>query len=123
MGMLINRVEWDETRNPEDFYVPDLDPVLMKKITKSSEVYGLNIDYTKRIHRYFYDFCRKHIVYPELLPQIEAMGEWLYTFKIGVMAVCPKEGHGRNAKPMDKFVNMLLQADQDYLAARTSKSI
>jgi superfamily II DNA or RNA helicase len=123
MGMLFNRVEWDETRNPEDFYVPDLDPVLMKKITKSSEVYGLNIDYTKRIHRYFYDFCRKHIVYPELLPQIEAMGEWLYTFKIGVMAVCPKEGHGRNAKPMDKFVNMLLQADQDYLAARTSKSI
>jgi hypothetical protein len=51
------------------------------------------------------------------------MGEWLYTFKLGVMSVCPKEGRGRRAKPTDKFVKMLLQADMEYLAARTSKSI
>jgi len=126
IGLLFNRVEWDGNSETEkDYYVPSFPnhPDLMTKLVKASEIYGLDVDFTKPIHRYFFDFCRKQIVYPDLLPQIEAMGEWLYTFKIGIMSVCPKEGSGRRAKSTDKFVKMLLQADTEYLAARTSKSI
>lgn len=126
MGLLLNRIERDETddtQNPDEFYIPDFSPSLYQKLTKATEMYGIDVDFTKPIHRYFYDFCRKHLVYPDMLPQIEAMGEWLYTLRTGVMAVCPKEGHGRSTKPADKFAKMLIQADQDYLAARTSKSI
>jgi superfamily II DNA or RNA helicase len=126
IALLFNRVEWDgDPESEKDYYVPSFPshPDLMSRLVKASEIYGLDVDFNKPIHRYFFDFCRKQIVYPNLLPQIEAMGEWLYTFKLGVMSVCPKEGRGRRAKPTDKFVKMLLQADMEYLAARTSKSI
>lgn len=125
MGLLFNRVERDEAdeaQNPDEFYVPELPNDTMKTVIRASEVYGLDVDFTKPIHRYFYDFCRKQIVYPWSLSRIEAMGEWLYTFRLGVMAVCPKEGRGKKAKPIDKFAEMLIQADTEYLAARTSKS-
>lgn len=125
MGLLFHRVEATEGSDSENYYIPTFPnhPGLMAKIIKAGQVYDIDVDFTKPIHRYFFDFCRKHIVYPELLPQIEAMGEWLYTFKIGVMSVCPMQGRGRNRKPVDKFVAMLVQADQEYLAARTSQSV
>lgn len=127
LGLLFHRVEASTSTETETglYYVPEFPnhPGLMAKLIRASQVYDIDVDFTKPIHRYFFDFCRKQIVYPEMLPQIEAMGEWLYIFKIGVMSVCPMQGRGRNRKPVDKFVTMLVQADQEYLAARTSLSV
>jgi hypothetical protein len=132
-GILFNRVELnDDTGSDEGkYYVPTFPDTIMQKLIKASEVYDLGVDFTKPIHRYFYDFCRKQIVYPEYVTHIQAMGELLYTFKLGVMTVCPKESAGfqegfdakLDAKSSDKFVTLLQQADREFLAARASRSI
>lgn len=134
MALLYNRIEWtgdiDDSGQPvgedsEDYYLPKFNkfPDLFTKLQKASEIYDLGINFSKPIHSYFFKFCRKHALSLDYLPQIESMGEWLYIFKRGIMSVSPMEGRGRKKKPCDKFVKMVCQVDDDYMAARVSQSI
>lgn len=136
LALLFHRVEWKgEGEPPSDFYVPTFDvcPGLMGpkgKLQKASKIYGLDIDFTIPIHNYFHSFCRnRHVATVDYLPHIEAMGEWLYTFKRGLLSVTPKEGvhvagkRKLKSKPVDKFVIMVSQVDTDYMAARVSTSV
>ena len=134
MALLYNRIEWDGNidehsqaigEGSENYYIPVFKqfPDLLKKLQKASSVYDLGIDFSKPIHNYFFQFCRKQKLSLDYLPQIELMGEWLYIFKRGVMSVSPMEGRGRKKKPCDKFVKMVDQVDNEYMAARVSQSI
>jgi hypothetical protein len=134
MGILFFRVEADEDLDSDaakDYYVPEFKefPDFIARLQKISDVYNLQFDFSRPVHRYFSDFCRKHIIHMDYLTHLDEMGEWLYTFKRSVQDVAPYSTKWQDKKKRrervysDKFAKMLIMVDHDYLAARAYRSI
>lgn len=124
ISMLINRVELtEESTDPDKYYLPEFEkfPKFRETLQKYVNLYGLGIDLNVPVHQYFKDFCRNNVLYTEYLTELEEIGEWLYIFKKGVLAIAPRNKHTR--KYTDDFAQTISLVDELYLAARTCRSI
>lgn len=128
MSVLFYRVEAPDSEvesvaKAEDYYVPTFDkfPDLLERLQKISDTYNLDIDFSRPVHRYFSDFCRKRIIHMDYLSELESMGEWLYIFKRGIESVAPYDKRSREYR--DTFTKTIGLVDHDYLAARACRSI
>jgi len=124
MALLFNRVEAASLDGvaPPAYYVPQISkiPDLIPKVNKMAKVYGIDVDFSRPIHRYFFDFCRNQKLDVDYLSQIEAMGEWLYIFKRGVLAIAPRK---KKDVYTDNLANLVILADELYLAARAKNAV
>lgn len=118
-----------------DGYLPEFPscPDLRSRLSKYAVAYGIEDDFERPISRYFPKFCRDHVVDITRLPEIIAIGEWMYALRRGVSSVSPSKsmftGKNKFGKPQftreyqDPFAKMLIQVDNGYCAARSHCSV
>lgn len=118
-----------------DGYIPEFPscPDLRARLARYAAAYGIDEDFDRPISRYFPKFCRDHVVDLERLPEIIAIGEWMYALRRGVTSVSPSKssftGKNKFGKAQfkreynDPFTKMLLQVDNGYCAARSHCSV
>lgn len=135
ISVLFCRDVGSEPGNDIDYYLPRFEhcPDMYVMLQKYSKAYGIDIDFTRPVHRYFSDFCRKQIVHMDHLNEIIQIGEWVYIFKRGLSNIVPMEPlpkrdrkekkKYREPEPIDPFTRVLYQVDRDYMAARAYRSV
>jgi hypothetical protein len=137
ISVLFYRVELPHDKELEsepDYYLPVFEGRRLELLQKFADAYGVGINFSRPVHRYFSDFCRKQIVHLDRISELLEIGEWLYILKRGVTSVTPstrvktplKDKKGKSIYRVvhsDVFAKTLVQLDCDYLAARVHCSV
>ena len=82
-------------------------------LQRFADRYGIKVDYSRPIHDYLQRFMFDGVLDVTRLPEIEALGEWLYVMKREVNNVAPAH---------DDFRKLINQVDDMYVRARRRRN-
>uniref|UniRef100_A0A6C0JB02 Helicase ATP-binding domain-containing protein n=1 Tax=viral metagenome TaxID=1070528 RepID=A0A6C0JB02_9ZZZZ len=125
MAILLFRVEATDDIDAEtlanDYYVPDFSksqiPELSRAISVWKDKYGIDIDFTKPIHKYLLAFCYDGKRYLKYMSELNSFKEWIYALKSNIMRCAPST----HSEFKDKTSALLYSVDAIYLSSCARK--